>query len=127
MITFLRIEDTLAEKLGFLSIITSSFSLIFDKRENLSNWLKEFTSELEKDLKDVVGKSINDGIKDIAENIQMMAKLVDAKLHNSKTILPNDHDIFSDLADKGQTSFQNLSIHFTGLYIMKKISTIRIC
>lgn len=95
-----KYRNILGEKLGFFSIITSSVLSIFDKKENLSNWLKEFTLDLEKDLKDVIGKSINDGIKDIAENIQMMAKLVDAKLHNSKTILPNDHHIFSDLADK---------------------------
>jgi GTPase SAR1 family protein len=95
-----KYKEILSNKLGFFSIISSSFLSIFDKKENLSNWLKDYTSELEKDLKDVIGKSINDGIKDIAENIQMMAKLVDAKLHNSKTILPNDHHIFSDLADK---------------------------
>ncbi|MBK7096649.1 MAG: dynamin family protein [Saprospiraceae bacterium] len=95
-----KYKEILSDKLGFFSIISSSFLSIFDKKENLSNWLREYTSELEKDLKDVIGKSINDGIKDIAENIQMMAKLVDAKLHNSKTILPNDHHIFSDLADK---------------------------
>ena len=95
-----KYKDLLSSRLGFFSIISSSFLSIFDKKENLSNWLKEFTVELEKDLKDAIGKSINDGIKDIAENIQMMAKLVDAKLHNSKTILPQDHHIFSDLADK---------------------------
>ncbi|MGE5356010.1 MAG: dynamin family protein [Deltaproteobacteria bacterium] len=96
----IKYRDMLSERLGFFSIVSSSFLSIFNKNENLNNWLREFTGELEKDLKDVIGKSINDGIKDIAENIQMMAKLVDAKLHASKTILPNDHFIFSDLADK---------------------------
>ena len=95
-----KYRDKLSERLGFFSIISSSFLSIFDKKENLRNWLGDYTSELENELKSVVGKSLNEGIKDIAENIQMMAKLVDAKLHNSKTILKHDDHIFSDLADK---------------------------
>ncbi len=95
-----KYREVLSDRLGFFSIVSSSFLSIFDKKEGLSNWLKEFTTDLEKDLKEMIGKSINEGIKDIAENIQMMAKLLDVKLHNSKTILPNDHHIFSDLADK---------------------------
>lgn len=95
-----KYKQKLSERLGFFNIVSSSFLSIFSSRENLSNWLNDFTTELENDLKSTIGKSLNEGIKDIAENIQMMAKLVDAKLHNSKTILTQQHHIFSDLADK---------------------------
>ncbi|MEZ4906914.1 MAG: dynamin family protein [Saprospiraceae bacterium] len=95
-----KYKNKLSDRLGFFTIVSSSFLSIFNKNENLHNWLDGFTNDLEQELKSVVGKSLNDGIKDIAENIQMMAKLVDAKLHNSKTILKQDDHIFSDLADK---------------------------
>ena len=103
-----KYEEVLGRRLGFFSLLTNSFKSIFDKSENLNKWLNNFTESLERELKDTMGKSLNSGIKDIADNIQMMAKLVDAKLHTNQTILTKDHHIFSDLAEKRSNILRDL-------------------
>lgn len=108
-----KYEDVLSRRLGFFTLVSKSFVSIFDKSENLNTWLKNFTASLEKELKDSMGKNLNDGIKDIAENIQMMAKLVDAKLHTNKTILTKDHHIFSELAEKRSRILRDLMDEFS--------------
>jgi len=107
-----KYEDVLSRRLGFFTLVSKSFVSLFDKSENLNTWLKNFTSTLEQELKDSMGKNLNEGIKDIAENIQMMAKLVDAKLHTNKTILTEDHHIFSDLAEKRSQILRDLMDEF---------------
>jgi len=103
-----KYEDMLSKRLGFFSLVANSFKSMFDRSENLSRWLKVFTDKLEMDLKDSMGKNLNEGIKDIAENIQIMAKLVDAKLHGNKTVLTEDNHIFSDLAEKRANILKDL-------------------
>lgn len=108
-----KYENVLSKRLGFFSLVSKSFMSFFDKSENLNRWLKNFTDSLEIELKDTMGKNLNIGIKDIAENIQMMAKLVDAKLHSNKTILTENHDIFSDLAEKRANILRDLMDAFS--------------
>jgi len=108
-----KYEDVLGKRLGFFSLVSKSFMSLFDKSENLNRWLKNFTESLELELKDTMGKNLNNGIKDIAENIQMMAKLVDAKLHTNKTILTTDHHIFSNLAEKRSQILRDLMDAFS--------------
>ena len=108
-----KYEDVLSRRLGFFSLLTNSFKSIFDKSENLNKWLTNFTESLERELKDTMGKNLNNGIRDIADNIQMMAKLVDAKLHTNQTILTRDHHIFSDLAEKRSNILRDLMDTFS--------------
>ena len=108
-----KYEELLSKRLGFFSLVANSFKSLFDRSENLSRWLKMFTDKLEQELKDTMGKNLNEGIKDIAENIQIMAKLVDAKLHSNKTILTEDNHIFSDLAEKRANILKDLMDAFS--------------
>jgi GTPase SAR1 family protein len=108
-----KYEELLSKRLGFFSLVANSFKSLFDRSENLSRWLKIFTDKLEQELKDTMGKNLNEGIKDIAENIQIMAKLVDAKLHGNKTILTEDNHIFSDLAEKRANILKDLMDAFS--------------
>lgn len=108
-----KYEDVLSRRLGFFSLVSKSFMSLFNKSENLNRWLKNFTDSLEQELKDNMSKSLNYGIKDIAENIQLMAKLVDAKLHSNKTILTENHHIFSDLAEKRANILRDLMDAFS--------------
>ena len=43
----------------------------------------------------------------------MMAKLIDLKIHKSETILRNNHEIFSDIADRRATVMGDLQETFT--------------
>ncbi|HHH52853.1 MAG TPA: GTP-binding protein [Bacteroidetes bacterium] len=106
-------EQLLSDRLGFFSLVANSFKSLFDRSENLGRWLKNFTDKLESDLQNSMGKNLNEGIKDIAENIQIMAKLVDAKLRSNKTILTKDNQIFSDLAEKRANILKDLMNTFS--------------
>ena len=103
-----KYEQILEKRLGFFTLLKNSIISIFDKNENLSRWLKSFTDQLERDLKNSMGKNLNEGIKDIAENIQIMAKLVDAKIHTNKSVLTKDNKIFSNLAERRANILKDL-------------------
>ena len=58
--------------------------------------INSFDQELNSELK----SKLNDGVVEIANSIQQMGKMIDLKIQNSQTILKNNHDIFSDIAER---------------------------
>jgi hypothetical protein len=53
-------------------------------------------------------EKINDRVLDLAESIQQMAHNIDLQIRNSKTILANDHEIFSEIAQRRQNILREL-------------------
>jgi len=53
-------------------------------------------------------EKINDRVLDLAESIQQMAHNIDLRIRNSKTILANDHEIFSEIAQRRQNVLREL-------------------
>lgn len=92
--------EELENGLGFFSLLRRSISSIFSKKESAQEWLNGIAIELERDLKDELVVKLNDGVFDIADSIQQMAKMIDLKIQSSRSILKNNHDVFSDIADK---------------------------
>ncbi len=90
----------LEEGLSFFSLLKRSFTSIFSKQESATEWLDRLGVELETELKDELVNKLNDGVHDIADSIQQMAKMIDLKIQNSKSILKDNHEIFSDIADR---------------------------
>jgi len=64
---------------------------------------------LNTELKD----KLNDGVINIADSIQQMAKMIDLKIRNSQTVLKNNHDIFSDIAERRATVLKDLQETFS--------------
>ena len=93
-------EKELAAGLGFGSLISRSFKAIFNKEASAKNWLENITKDLESGLKNEMSSKLSLGVNDIAESIQQMAKIIDLKTRSSSTILKNDHELFSDIAEK---------------------------
>ena len=98
--------------LSFLPMLKRSFTSIFNKKENLKSWLKSITDELETNLNNDLRRRLNDGVGDVAESIQQMAKIIQLKVQNSKTILRDDQDIFSDIAERRHYIMQDLQNTF---------------
>lgn len=98
--------------LSFLPMLKRSFTSIFNKKENLKSWLKGITDELESNLNNDLRRKLNDGVGDVAESIQQMAKIIQLKVQNSKTILRDDQDIFSDIAERRHYIMQDLQNTF---------------
>jgi small GTP-binding protein len=114
----LKYHQDLASGLSFFSLVKRSIASIFSKESSAKEWLNALAANLEKDLNLELKNRLNDGVVDIAEAIQQMAKIIDLKIKGSTTILKNDHEIFSDIAEKRANVLQELQAAFA--QFMKK-------
>ena len=104
--------DEIKKGLGFFPMISRSFGAAFGMSENPKEWLTGILKNMEGDLNSRLKSKLSDGVIDIADSIQQMGKIVDLKLRNSKTILKNDHDIFSDIAERRANVLKELQQSF---------------
>ncbi len=109
----LKYDQELAKGLGFFSLVKRSIASIFSKESSAKQWLGNLAANLEKDLNLELKNKLNDGVIDIAESIQQMAKIIDLKIKNSETILKNDHELFSDIAEKRANVLSELQSAFS--------------
>ncbi len=107
-----KTAQELSQGLNFFSLIRRSFSSLFSKKQSAKEWLSGLATNLEKDLNSSLKDKLNEGVLDIADSIQQMAKLIDLKIKNSNTILKNDHEIFSDIAEKRANVLRDLQDTF---------------
>jgi len=101
-------EEELRSGLGFFALVRRSFSSIFSKKASAQQWLEDLAKELETELDAEIKNKLNDGIDDLADSVQQMAKLIDLKIRNSQTILNSDHEIFSDIAERRHNIIRDL-------------------
>ena len=107
-------EMELKEGLGIFSLVKRSFSSMFGGGRNAKQWLEGMSSDLEQEFGVKLKDKLQDGVVDIAESIQDMGKLVDAKIKNSETILKDDHEIFADIAERRANVLRDLQQTFSG-------------
>jgi hypothetical protein len=103
-----KYEDELKDGLSFFTVLKRSLSGIFSRSQSLKTWLEDFTTRLRTDFGTGMQDKINDRVLDLAESIQQMAHTVDLQIRNSKTILANDHEIFSEIALRRQNVLREL-------------------
>ena len=70
--------------------------------------MSSFTHRLQGEFGTGMQEKINDRVLDLAESIQQMAHTIDLQIRNSKTILANDHEIFSEIAQRRQNVLRDL-------------------
>ncbi|MBL0100327.1 MAG: hypothetical protein IPP49_09985 [Saprospiraceae bacterium] len=75
-ITRQKLQD-LEDGLSFMSVVKRSFSSIFGKESSLKEWLTTQAKDFELKLNTSLRDKLQNGIIDVAENIQIMGKLVD--------------------------------------------------
>lgn len=103
-----KYEDELSEALSFFPVLKRSIGAIFSKSQSLKSWLEAFTHRLQADFGSGMQEKINDRVLDLAESIQQMAHNIDLQIRNSKTILANDHEVFSEIAQRRQNVLREL-------------------
>lgn len=103
----------LDEGLAFTTVIKKSFSSIFDKSQSTKRWLDASAKSFESNLNKSLSQKLDKGVIDIADNVQQMAKIIQLKIQNSQTILKNDHDLFSDIADQRVDVLKDLQESFS--------------
>lgn len=104
--------DDLGTGLSFTSVLKRSFSSIFGKEAGLKEWLTSQAKDFELQLNTSLREKLQNGIIDVAENIQLMGKMVDSKLRSSETILKNNDEIFADIAEKRINVLKDLQQSF---------------
>ncbi len=103
----------LADGLSLGSVVKRSLGSIFGKEAGLKEWLKVQASDFELKLNTTLKDKLNNGIIDVAENIQTMGKLVDQKLRYSETVLKNNDEIFADIAERRINVLRELQENFS--------------
>lgn len=103
-----KYENELSDALSFFPVLKRSIGAIFSKSQSLKSWLESFTHRLQADFGTGMQEKINDRVLDLAESIQQMAHNIDLQIRNSKTILANDHEIFSEIAQRRQNVLREL-------------------
>lgn len=104
----------LGEGIGFVSMLKRSFKSTFGGGQSVKEWLTQFTKDLEYHLNTHFRDKLQEGVVDIADNIQNMGKIIDLKIRNSETILKNNHEIFADIAEKRANILRDLQEAFSG-------------
>ncbi len=98
---------------GFVNVLKRSFSSIFGSTQNVKQWLDDLFKSMELELNGALRDKLQNGVIDIAEDIQDMAKLVDAKIKTSETVLKDNHDIFANIAERRANILRDLQQAFT--------------
>jgi hypothetical protein len=106
-------KQELSDGLSFFPLLRRSVVSIFSKKASLKEWLEDLARELETDLNKELKAKLNDGVVDLADSIQQMAKMIDLKIRSSETILRDDHELFSDIAEKRNNVLRELQEQFT--------------
>jgi GTPase SAR1 family protein len=105
-------EEELAEGLSFVTVIKRSFSSMFGTQSGLKDWLNQQSKDFELQLNTQLRDKLHIGITDVADNIQLMGKLVDAKLKTNKTVLKDTDEIFADIAERRTNVLKDLQQSF---------------
>ena len=107
-----RTENELSEGLAFSTIIKRSISSFFNKDNGAKEWLITISDKMKTDLNKEMHDRLLNGINDLSDSIQQMAKIIDLKIRASKTILKHDHEIFSDIAERRANVLKELQDTF---------------
>ncbi|MEM6771964.1 MAG: GTP-binding protein, partial [Bacteroidota bacterium] len=110
-ITRAKLEE-LRGGLSIFGLMRRSFASTFGSTPDAKTWLGNLASELEKDLNEKLRARLNDNVIDLAESIQQMVKVIDLKIRSSETILKNDHELFSDIAERRENVLRDLQDQF---------------
>ncbi len=103
----------LRQGLSFFTLFRRAFVSLFSKKESPQQWLEGLLRDMEEELNREMKAKLDEGVVDLAESIQQMARIIDLKIRNSTTILKNDHEIFSDIAERRNNVMQELQDTFT--------------
>lgn len=107
-----RKDKELRDGLGFFGLLRRSIGSIFSRKASAKEWLEGLAKDLEEELNAELKVKLNDGIDDLADSVQQMARLIDLKIRNSQNILSKDDEIFSNIAEKRSNIFRDLREQF---------------
>ncbi len=106
-------EAELHEGLSVFKVLKKSLGSIFSSEGSINDWLTNQSKDFELQLNTSLKEKLNAGIMDVADNIQMMGKIVDSKIKTSKTVLTDSDEIFADIAERRTNVLKDLHQSFS--------------
>lgn len=105
-------EEELNKGLSFFPLVKRSFKSMLSMDTGPKEWLGKMVKDFEQELNYKLKEKLNNGVVDIADSIQDMGKIIDLKIRNSETILRDNHEIFSDIAERRANVLRDLQSAF---------------
>lgn len=108
-----QVGQELEGGLSFPAMLRRSIMGIFSKQSSIKDWLDELAKKLETNLNAELRAKLSDGVVDLADSIQQMAKMIDLKIKGSTTtVVKSDSYIFEDISDKRAAVLKDLQEAF---------------
>ncbi|MEM1358769.1 MAG: dynamin family protein [Bacteroidota bacterium] len=98
--------------LSMFGLLRRSLASTFGSTPDAKTWLGNLAGDLEQELNTKLKARLNDNVVDLAESLQQMVKVIDLKIRSSETILKNDHELFSDIAERRENVLRDLQDQF---------------
>ncbi|MEM9261508.1 MAG: GTP-binding protein, partial [Bacteroidota bacterium] len=98
--------------LSMIGLLRRSLASTFGSTPDAKTWLGNLAGDLEQELNTKLKARLNDNVVDLAESLQQMVKVIDLKIRSSETILKNDHELFSDIAERRENVLRDLQDQF---------------
>lgn len=108
----INIGEELSSGLSFMNMMKRSVMGIFSKQTSIKEWLEGLAEKLELQLNSEIRVRLNEGVVDLADSVQQMAKMIDLKIKNSSTLVKSDDYIFEDISEKRSSVLKELQEAF---------------
>lgn len=107
------IGQELADGLSFPALLKRSLMGIFSKQATIGDWLENLAKKLELHLNAELRNKLNDGVVDLADSVQMMAKMIDLKIRSGDTVVKGDTYIFETISERRAATLKELQEAFS--------------
>jgi GTPase SAR1 family protein len=107
-----QIEQELSDGLSFPSLLKRSFMGLFSKQGSIRDWLDELSKKLALQLNAELRNKLNEGVVDLADSVQQMAKMIDLKIRAANTVVKSDTYIFETISEKRAAVMKELQEAF---------------
>lgn len=109
----LKKHQEIEDGLSLFGLVKRSLASMFTRSLSAKDWLEDLAKQMGENLDQEMHARLNQHVVDLADSIQQMARIIDLKIRSSTTILRNDHDIFSDIAERRENIMRDLQEQFT--------------
>ena len=106
------VGQELSDGLSFPSLLKRSFMGLFSKQASITDWLNGLAKQLELQLNAELRNKLNDGVVDLADTVQQMAKMIDLKIRAADNVVKSDSYIFETIAEKRAAVMKELQEAF---------------
>jgi tRNA U34 5-carboxymethylaminomethyl modifying GTPase MnmE/TrmE len=107
-----KAQQELREGLGIGPMAGKLVRSIFKRADSPAKWLNSITDKLKADMERRVNRRLNEGVEEIAEAINQMARIIDLKIKQNQATLKGPEAVFGEISDQRRAVIQDLRDDF---------------